>query len=275
MSIKLIAFDLDGTFLDDHKNCIKENMEAICAAAERGVIIVPSSGRMFNGIPQEIRDLPFIRYAITINGAGVFDRQENLEIYRATIPFEDAERIYDYAETLPCSYDCYMENEGFIDRTFYDHLENYIEDEVIRRMNWRLRAPVDNFRQYMQACQGSPQKIQLMFRDLERKQYELETFDERFPGYVATSSLPPNIEINAAAANKGAGLKALCEYLDIDLSEAMALGDGGNDVTMHQMAGLGVAMGNAPDEVKAIADVVVSTNEEGGVAEAIRKYVLG
>ena len=274
MSIKLIAFDLDGTFLDDHKNCIKENMEAICAAAEQGVIIVPSSGRMFNGIPQEIRDLPFIRYAITINGAGVFDRREDTEIYQANIPFEDAERIYDYVENLPCSYDCYMNNKGYIDRRFYDHLEDYIVDEVIRNMNRKLRGPVDNFRQYMQACKGSPQKIQLMFKDLKRKQYELETFDARFPGYVATSSLSPNIEINAAAANKGAGLKALCEYLGIDLSETMALGDGGNDITMLQMAGLGVAMGNAPDEVKAIADVVVSTNEEGGVAEAIRRYVL-
>ncbi|MBQ8813722.1 MAG: HAD family hydrolase [Lachnospiraceae bacterium] len=274
MSIKLIAFDLDGTFLDDDKNCPKENLEAICAAAERGVIIVPSSGRMFDGIPEPIRNLPFVRYAITINGAGVFDREEDREIYRATIPFEDAERIYDYVETLPCSYDCYLENRGYIDRYFYDHLEDFIEDDVIRHMNWKLRGPVDNFRQYMQERHASPQKIQLMFKDLERKKYELEHFDERFPGCVATSSLPPNIEINAEAANKGAGLKALCEYLGIDLSETMALGDGGNDITMLQMAGLGVAMGNAEETVKAVADVVVGTNEEAGVAEAIRRYVL-
>ena len=77
MDIKLIAFDLDGTFLTHKKEIPKENLEAITKAAEKGAIIVPASGRFYSGMPKELRELPFIRYAITINGAEVWDLKEN------------------------------------------------------------------------------------------------------------------------------------------------------------------------------------------------------
>lgn len=274
MGIRLIAFDLDGTFLDDRKNCIKENMDAIRAAAERGVHIVPCSGRIYNGIPEEIRRLDFVRYAVVINGAEVYDSEEDKVIYRAEIPPEGAEKIFDYVEKLPVMYDCYMENRGWTDRRFYDHLSDWITDETIRNMVRKLRTPVEDFRRFVRERNQPLQKIQLMFLDLERRKREMEEIARRFPDYAVTSSLYNNIEINVKTANKGAGLKALCDYLGLELSEAMALGDGGNDVTMLQAAGIGVAMGNAEDAVKAFADVTVGTNEQAGVAEAIRKFVL-
>ena len=274
MGIRLIAFDLDGTFLDDRKNCIKENMDAIRAAAERGVHIVPCSGRIYNGIPEEIRRLDFVRYAVVINGAEVYDSEEDKVIYRAEIPPEGAEKIFDYVEKLPVMYDCYMENRGWTDRRFYDHLSDWITDETIRNMVRKLRTPVEDFRRFVREKNQPLQKIQLMFLDLERRKREMEEIARRFPDYAVTSSLYNNIEINVKTANKGAGLKALCDYLGLELSEAMALGDGGNDVTMLQAAGIGVAMGNAEDAVKVLADVTVGTNEQAGVAEAIRKFVL-
>ena len=274
MGIRLIAFDLDGTFLDDRKNCIKENMDAICAAAERGIHIVPCSGRIYNGIPEEIRRLDFVRYAVVINGAEVYDSVEDMAIYRAEIPPEDAEKIFDYAETLPALYDCYMENRGWMDRKFYDRLPDLITDEIIRDMVRKLRTPVDDFRRFVRERNHSLQKIQLMFRDLERKKKEIGEIARRFPDYAVTSSLYNNIEINVKAANKGAGLEVLCNYLGLKLSETMALGDGGNDITMLKAAGIGVAMGNAETAVKAFADVTVGTNEQAGVAEAIRRFVL-
>lgn len=274
MGIKLIAFDLDGTFLDDKKNCIKENMEAISAAAERGVHIVPSTGRMFNGIPKPVRDLPFVRYGITINGAAVYDSREDRMIYRAEIPLADAEKIYDYADTLPVIYDCYLDNKGYMDRVFYENAADMVTDEVVLKMVRQLRSPVDNFRQFLREQNRSLQKIQMMFKDLDRKAMELERISVLFPGYAATTSLYNNIEINVNAANKGAGLRALCAHLGIELSEAMALGDGGNDITMLETAGIGVAMGNAGEKVKKAADVVMGTNEEAGVAQAIRRYVF-
>ncbi len=274
MGIKLIAFDLDGTFLGDKKNCIKENMDAVREAAGRGVQIVPCSGRMYSGIPEEIRQLECVRYAVTMNGAEVYDNREDKVIYRAEIPLEDAEKIFDYAETLPAFYDCYMGSRGWMDRSFYDRIEDLKADPAILQMVRQLREPVDHFRQFVRDRHQPLQKIQLLFSDLDRRKVEMKRIAELFPDYAVTSAHYFNIEINAKAANKGAGLRALCEYLGIAMPDTLALGDGGNDVTMLKAAGIGVAMGNAEDSVKQIADAVVGTNEEAGVAEAIRRFVL-
>ena len=274
MGIRLIAFDLDGTFLDDRKNCIKENMEAIREAAERGVFIVPCSGRIYKGIPEEIRRLDFVRYAVAINGAEVYDSREDKVIYRAEIPPKDAEEIFDYAEMLPAMYDCYMENRGWTDRKFYDHLSEWVTDEIVREMVRRLRTPVEDFRRFVRERNQPLQKIQLMFRDLERRKQEMGELARRFPDYAVTSSLYNNIEINVKAANKGAGLKALCDYRGLEQYDTIALGDVGKSRTHLQSAGNRVAIGNAEDAVKAIADVTVGTNEQAGVAEAVQKFVL-
>ena len=274
MSIKLIAFDLDGTFLDNQKQCIRENMEAIRAAAERGIHIVPSSGRTYHGIPEEIRNLPFVRYGITINGGAVYDSWDDRTVYQAEIPLAEAEKIFDYMETLPVIFDCYQNNEGWMERKLYDRAAQIVEDPAVLAMVRALRRPVDDFRQFVRDHGTTVQKAQMMFKDLDRRAEELERLPLKFPGYSITSSIYNNIEINAAGANKGAGLKALCEHLGIEVEEAMALGDGTNDIPMLKTAGIGVAMGNAVDEARAAADVVVGTNEEAGVAEAIRRFCL-
>ena len=74
-NVKIISLDLDGTLLDSQKRLSEENRLALEEAAERGVLIVPTTGRFFGMMPQAVRDLPFVRYAITINGAQVFDRR--------------------------------------------------------------------------------------------------------------------------------------------------------------------------------------------------------
>jgi hydroxymethylpyrimidine pyrophosphatase-like HAD family hydrolase len=91
---------------------------------------------------------------------------------------------------------------------------------------------------------------------------------------VATSALGNNVEVNAVGADKGLGLLKLGEILGISRDEIMACGDGTNDSSMILAAGVGVAMGNAVDEVKAIADYITLTNDEDGVAKAIEKFVL-
>ena len=91
---------------------------------------------------------------------------------------------------------------------------------------------------------------------------------------VLVSSLGYNIEINAVGVDKGRGLMELGELLGIRPEEIMACGDGDNDIGMLKRAGLGVAMGNAEEDVKAAADYVAETNDDEGAAKAIVKYVL-
>lgn len=112
MDIKLILLDLDGTLLTSDKKISPANYAALERAHEKGVHIVPSTGRFFDGIPQVVRDLPFVRYAITVNGAQIYDRAEEKILYRAEIQPVDAERIYDRLDTLPVIYDCFMGGWG-------------------------------------------------------------------------------------------------------------------------------------------------------------------
>jgi hydroxymethylpyrimidine pyrophosphatase-like HAD family hydrolase len=106
-----------------------------------------------------------------------------------------------------------------------------------------------------------------------------KTFEPKYPGVLAypagwSESQTPYVTVTVAGVDKGTGLKVVCEHLGIAPEEAMAVGDAHPDVAMFEVAGVGVAMGNATDEVKGLADAVAPSNEDSGVAWAIRRYVL-
>ena len=87
--IRLVAFDLDGTFLDDEKHIPSQNLQALEAAAAHGIIPVPATGRLYAGLPQEFRSLPYLRYFILINGASIYDAKENRVLFSADLAVEE------------------------------------------------------------------------------------------------------------------------------------------------------------------------------------------
>ena len=123
MNYRLIAFDLDGTLLDSEKRIPAENIAALRRAAEKGAYIVPATGRILGGIPEELSALPFIRYYVCINGAAVMDAQTGEALYRAEIALDTALRFYEYMDTLPVIYDCYQDGRGWMTRGMYDRAE--------------------------------------------------------------------------------------------------------------------------------------------------------
>lgn len=271
--IKLIAFDLDGTILDDEKRLPEENLSALKEAAEKGVVIVPSTGRIFTGVPEVIRALPFVRYYITCNGASVYDAVEKTSIYRSEIEPELAVRVCRHMDTLDVIYDCYQDDWGWIDRAFYEKAADYIPNRGIYELLLRSRTPVDDLKATLTARGRGVQKMQMHFRDMEARRREIEDFPRLFPELLATSSIPTNIEINSPAAHKGSALLGLCRCLGLERSECAAFGDGTNDLTMLRDAGLGIAMANAEPEVKAAADRITLSNNDCGVAKAIRELL--
>ena len=114
---------------------------------------------------------------------------------------------------------------------------------------------------------------ELSFREFQTTAYIRKELEE-IPGLVLTGSLGNNIEINAQGIDKGIGMIELGHRLGIDRDEIMACGDGDNDLEMLKAVGFGVAMGNAEESVKAVADYVTDTNEEEGVAKAVEKFAL-
>ena len=278
MSRKLIAFDLDGTLLDDEKRIPPENLRALEAAAARGWVPVPATGRIVRGIPEPVKRLPGLRYFIVSNGAGVYDAAEDRLLYRGDVPLELALRCYEYMDTLPVIYDCYQNESGWMTRSMYEACAPYFPTEPhMLEIVKRLRVPVDDLKETLRQ-RGEPlQKLQMFFKpeDLDERERQLRRIPELFPELVATTSVSNNIEINSVNAGKDKALLALAEHLGIRREDTVAFGDGTNDLAMLRAAGLGVAMANADPKVKAAADEITGSNNDAGVARVVWRLLGG
>lgn len=272
MKMDMIVLDLDGTLLTSEKQISPGNYAALERAAEQGVYIVPSTGRFYDGMPQVVRDLPFVRYVISINGAEIYDVQAHKALYSSQIPVEQAEKVFDVLDTLPVVYDCFQNGWAWMAKEMYNTVDRYIINPTVLEMVRQLRTPVDDFRMWVRQHGAGVQKIQMFFADMEARAAAMPMLRQRFPGLTVTSSITNNIELNSANAHKGAALLELCRQLGVDVRRTMAFGDSLNDVTMLCTAGVGVAMENADAEVKAAADYVTDTNDRDGVAKAVERF---
>ena len=278
MNVKLIAFDLDGTLLDDDKHLPPENLAALQAAHTQGIFLVPATGRILKALPEELLAPGLFRYFIFANGALVYDLQEQQALYRARIEPELAVRLCTYMDTLPVLYDCYRGDCGYMTQWMYDRAPEFFETEPhILKLVKSLRRPVPDLKQKIQTDGLPLEKLQMFFRPehMDERARQLELVPQLFPELIASSSLRNNIEINSARAGKGNALRALCEKLDLDTSESVAFGDGLNDADMLRAAGRGCAMQNAVPAVKEAADVIVETNNDAGVGKEIFRLLRG
>ena len=278
MNVKLIAFDLDGTLLDDDKHLPPENLAALQAAHAQGIFLVPATGRILKALPEELLAPGLFRYFIFANGALVYDLQEQRALYRARIEPELAVRLCTYMDTLPVLYDCYRGDCGYMTQWMYDRAPEFFETEPhILKLVKSLRRPVPDLKQKIQEDGLPLEKLQMFFRPehMDERARQLELVPQLFPELIASSSLRNNIEINSARAGKGNALRALCEKLDLDTSESVAFGDGLNDADMLRAAGRGCAMQNAVPAVKDAADVIVETNNDAGVGREIFRLLRG
>lgn len=270
----IIALDLDGTLLNANKELSEKNLEALYKASKAGFEIVPTTGRFYNGMPQVIRDLPFVKYAITINGAEVKDLQNDHVVYKAEIPWEQAINIMLWLDQYAVIYDCYMDNKGWMTLSHKEKIDLFVEDIHSRKMLHHLRRPVPELKKFLMEEQKDVQKIQLFSNNADLRRDLMTKLTLNHPDLSVSSALPQNVEINQMHANKGEALLALADYLEIDHASTYAFGDGLNDLSMIKSAGLGIAMANSAPKVLAAADKTVPSCDEDGVAWGIEQYIL-
>ena len=280
--IRIIALDLDGTLLDSQKRLSEVNRAALERAAAKGIHVVPTTGRFFGMMPPAVRDLPFVRYAITINGAQVYDRATDTAIVRDEIPLETALGIMETLDRYDVIYDCYRQNWGWMTAALQEKAADYATNEHYLKMVREFRKPVPELKAHLRAtaAEGDVQKVMLFARsEVEGQRSEsLDTLAKiraemaaRYPDIKVTSSTWNNIELNIMTAHKGNALKRFAEHLGLTLENCMAFGDGMNDFTMVEAAGVGVAMENAEPEVKRVAKIVTKSNDEDGVAAVLEQ----
>lgn len=274
INTRLIALDLDGTLLDSQKRLSPRNRAALERAAARGIEIVPTTGRFYAGMPESVRTLPFLHYIIAINGAQVTDLTTEKNLYRAEIGWQEAVSLLCYLDKWGVLYDCYAQGKGWITAEMQDRVDQFVHDPIYLGMILRLRTRVPELKTFLTETAMDVQKIQVYPGDPEKRLALLRALPEAFPSLLATSSITENIEINAAAANKGQALLALAAHLGLRQEQTLAFGDGLNDVTMLRDAGTGVAMANAAEEIRACADCVTASCDEDGVAQYLEQFLL-
>jgi len=268
----IIALDLDGTLLDSNKKLSDNNLEALTKAAQAGWEIVPTTGRFYDGMPQFIRDLPFVKYAITINGAEVSELSTNKVIYKAELPWQQAVKIMKWLDEYPVIYDCYMFSTGWMSEAHKNRIDGIVRSEHSRDMLHRLRKSVPELKAFITQKEHGVQKVQFFVKDPSVRPEMMKQLNSDFEGIVVSTALPQNVEINQTHANKGEALLALADYLGCNHSDTISFGDGTNDLPMIIDAGIGVAMSNAADSVKEVADWIAPSNDEDGVAAGIYRY---
>ena len=275
MDIKLVGLDLDGTLLDDDRKVRQRTIDALRIAAQHGVNLAIISGRNFLAVPEEIRALPFIRYFVLCNGAGIYDKWNDELLFQADIPLDEALALYDTLEEEDVYYDCYLSDGAWTPQSHYDRIDEFVPVESHRAFLKVNRRPFADFRGALRQRGKSVWKVQSIYKDTATRDREMARLEKKFPQYTFVTAYSYNLEVNMPAATKGQGLMQLADILGLDRMQVMAFGDGGNDVTMLQSAGVGVAMGNACDEAKAAAACVGPTNNEDGVAQVLEALVCG
>ena len=272
--IRILALDLDGTLLDSEKRLSEVNRNALAAAAAKGLLVVPTTGRFFGMMPPAVRDLPFVRYAITVNGAQVYDRETDTAIVREELPLAQALEIMRFLDGFDVIYDCYQNNWGRMTQAMQEKAEEYAQCPHYTKMIREFRKPYPDLKDYLAEQGRDVQKIMLFARDPAVRDAIAADIKTRFDGLAVSSSTFNNLEFNAASAHKGRALERFAEHFGWTLDNCMAFGDGLNDLSMVRMAGIGVAMANAAPEVLSAANYVTLSNDEDGVAEALRHFAV-
>lgn len=273
--IRLLAFDLDGTTITEHKYLSPENRKALIAAGQRGVCLVPATGRMRGFVPEAVTSLPGVRYCITSNGAAVYDLLEDRVVHSALIPNEKALEV----QSLMDGYQVYMEyyrdgqaitRKGYPELAFTRFGVPESRRLFIEGKNYSF---TDDLGQMLRTTGLCPEKINFVYLPPEVRE-EISDKLNALGGLALTSSLPGNLELNAQGADKGTALLALAEQLGMAREELMAIGDNGNDVTMLQAAGVSVAVGDGAPQALAAAQYRTAPHDQDGVAQAVRRFIL-
>lgn len=274
--IKLVAMDMDGTLLNSEKKLPEENRRTIEEYSLKGVEFAFCTGRVMNELQLIYDELPSVKYAITCNGAYVKDMTADSsknEIFCDTLPIEEVRNIYDIIASMDVKMMFELQADGVVYAEKYC-IENPNEYgvEYIRQLIKDTRVPVDHMGKYLRERNRDVGKVNIFFPSTEIRNKVLRELGDVH--YDLSYSEPANIEFNKIGANKGKGLKKLAEYLGLDMREVMAIGDNYNDIELLKATENSVVMANAPEEIKQYGNYETLTNDENGVAHAIRKFVL-
>lgn len=268
MTIKLVAVDMDGTLLTEDKKITERTRRAVRAATEQGLSVALSTGRTLPECADVRAFLPEVRYAVTSNGARVWDMWENRVLTEHCLTPECsrtlAERLIGFKGMLAA----FSGGKISIQKEWEGQLSQVLVPVMVAHAE-RFYTPEPRYMEYAAGLHGAVEKFFCVFVSTQERDRAWDAIRD-VDCEIVTSDVD-NLELTAAGVNKGTGLSGLAAALGLSREEVMAIGDSGNDRTMLQYAGLPAAMGNAEPSIKALAKTVLPSNEEDGVAWALER----
>lgn len=265
-NIRLIAMDMDDTLLRDDWSISERTVQSIQQARKQGVHVTIATGRMPASVRPYAQQLGLDVPVITYNGAMVQEALSEKVLYRKVIPIETAQNIISWLLEQDVHFHVYIKDQVFVEK-MNDRSREY-------ERATRVSIVETNLLERLALEKEGVEKILLMGEPEMLKGWE-DKLRLHYEGKVRTTkSKSYFLELIHPTVNKGVALSSLAKRLEVKQEEVLAIGDSLNDLEMIQYAGIGVAMGNARQEVKEAADTVTATNQEDGVARAIEKYVL-
>lgn len=265
----VLILDVDGTLVNSQKEITETTKNAVIDAQERGKKIAIATGRAISGVRHIVREIALAEhggFVIANNGTTVVNCKTGENIYNHTIGKEFISRVYDAAKELGVGICVYHDQAKEI--ISGNGINTYIENDAkacqvtLRETNHfvkEIHFPVNKF-----LLVGEPARMVEVEKQMkERFGSQLNIF----------RSDPYYVEVLPKFVDKGTAVEKLMKHLDVNKEKVICMGDSYNDLAMLRKAGLGVAMGNAQEEVKEAADLVTVSNDEDGVAEIIRKYM--
>lgn len=275
---KIVFIDIDGTLVNDEKVVPVENIEAIKKIKEKGIEVVLASGRPFHSIEVYSNKVGAVPYIIGSNGGVVANFVENKKIFSTNMEKEVAIEILKLIKenniyfTITISGNMIVENEKYgmtkENRSELIVLKNSAEDYL-----QTTSKPIIKF----SIIDDKKEKLEKIKKEiLERFNIDTTEVDEfmilkKYRNSENNYKLPYVMDIMPQGISKAKAIEELCKYLKINLSQTVVFGDASNDIEMFNVAGYKVAMGNATDKIKSLADVVTKTNNEAGIAYELNK----
>ncbi|MFC5702899.1 Cof-type HAD-IIB family hydrolase [Cohnella faecalis] len=242
---RLLAIDLDGTLLNEAGEISAMNHEWVKKATDAGITVCVSTGRGFKSALPIAEQLGLQTPMITVNGGEIWSKPHTLH-QRTLLDSDKVAKLHALAKRYPETW-------------FWA----YSIEDIYNKERWIDNDPEAH--EWLKFGYYTEDK-----NALDGILAEIRTWD----GLELSNSSPFNIEVNPSGVSKATAVEEVCRLLGIELSQAVAVGDSLNDIAAIRACGLGVAMGNAQDEVKASADIVTSSNLEDGVAHLIQNYLL-
>lgn len=265
---KLVAIDLDGTLLRDDKTFSKYTIDIISKVCKKGVHIAIASGRPFPVVKNIIQDLgisDFDECCITLNGASIQKTNSGEVLYASSITGFDIREIYSLLTNTNCFMHAFSLSRGLLVNKYNDYsaIEHFGGLIKSNEFDFFL-TPYDEFF-FKAVVVGEKDQIDLIEKNIPK---------DFMNKYSIIRTLDNLLEFLKLGTHKGLGIDVLAKYYNISRDEIIAFGDEQNDFEMLSSVGMPIAMGNASDRIKSLCKYTTDTNNNDGVAKALKKLIL-